>query len=406
MNDKMWIEYFRLALKTFASQKKRTALTLIGIFIGIAAVVSLISLGQGLKASIDRQFELLGTDKIFIQPGSSAGFDPTVTIKLSNDDLLAIRGISGVKSASAMVFKLARITFKGENKYTFAMGMEDPELDFAQMIESFGVEMDQGRGVEGDREAVLGKNFITGDFFDSQVDVGDKIEIEGKKFRVVGYVTEVGNPQDDANVYMTFDAALDVFDLSTDELDFIYVTVSEGEEPAKVGDRIKKKLRKLHDVKEGDEDFTVSTTEDYMETFGIVLTVVQIVLIGIAAISLLVGGVNIANTMYTSVLERTNEVGIMKAIGARNSDIFFLFLIESGILGVVGGIAGIAAGIGISKLVAFGAASAGWTFVQTLFPWYLTIGALLFSFAVGAVSGTLPAYQASKLKPVDALRYE
>ena len=402
----MWIEYFKLAFKTFTAQKKRTALTLIGIFIGIAAVVSLISLGQGLKASIDRQFELLGTDKIFIRPGSSVGFDPTVTIKLSEEDLLAIRDISGVKSASAMVLKLARITFKGENKYTFATGLEDPELNYEHMIESFGVEIETGRGAEGDREAVVGKNFISGDFFDAAVEVGDKIEIEGKKFRVVGSVTEVGNPQDDANVYITFDAALETFDLSRDELDFIYVTVREGEEPGKVGDSIKKRLRKLHGVDEGDEDFTVSTTEDYMETFGIVLTVVQIVLIGIAAISLLVGGVNIANTMYTSVLERTNEVGIMKAIGARNSDIFFLFLIESGILGVAGGIAGIAAGIGLSRLVALAAASAGWSFIQTLFPWYLTIGALLFSFVVGAVSGTLPAYQASKLHPVDALRYE
>jgi putative ABC transport system permease protein len=329
-----------------------------------------------------------------------------MTIKLSDEDLSAVRGISGVKSASAMVFKLARITFKSENKYTFAMGMDDPDIDFEKMIESFGVEMDLGRGAEGDREAVLGKNFISGDFFDAPVEVGDKIEIEGKKFRVVGSVSEIGNPQDDANVYITFDAALDIFDLSRDELDLIYVTVRESEEPAKVGERIKKKLRKLHDVDEGDEDFTVSTTDDYMETFSIVLTVVQIVLIGIAAISLLVGGVNIANTMYTSVLERTNEVGIMKAIGARNSDVFLLFLIESGILGVVGGIAGIAVGIGLSKLVAFVAASAGWTFIQTLFPWYLTIGALLFSFAVGAISGTLPAYQASKLKPVDALRYE
>ncbi|MBU2561315.1 MAG: ABC transporter permease [Nanoarchaeota archaeon] len=402
----MWTDYFKLAFKTFTSQKKRTALTLIGIFIGIAAVVSLISLGQGLKASIDRQFDLLGTDKIFIQPGTSVGLDPTMTIKLSNDDLLAVRGISGVESASSMVFKLSRITFKGESKYTFVMGMDDPDIDFETMIESFGVEMAQGRGAEGDREAVLGKNFISGDFFDAQVEVGDKIEIEGKKFRVVGSVSEVGNPQDDANVYLTIDAVLDILDISEDELDFIYVTVRQGEEPAKVGDRIKKKLRKLHDVKEGDEDFTVSTTEDYMETFGIVLTVVQIVLIGIAAISLIVGGVNIANTMYTSVLERTNEIGIMKAIGARNSDIFFLFLIESGILGVVGGIAGIAAGIGLSKLVAFGAASAGWTFIQTLFPWYLTFGALLFSFAVGAIAGTLPARQASKMKPVDALRYE
>ncbi|MBW2971562.1 ABC transporter permease [Candidatus Woesearchaeota archaeon] len=402
----MWSDYFRLAFKTFASEKKRTALTLIGIFIGIAAVVSLISLGQGLKASIDKQFELLGTDKIFIQPGTSVGLDPTVTIKLTEEDLTAIRGISGVKSASAMVFKLTRVTFKDDSKYTFAMGMEDPDIDFEKMLESFGVEMEQGRGAEGIKDVVLGKNFITGDFLDSAVEVGDKIEVEGKLFRVVGSVSEVGNPQDDANVYLTFDAALELFDLSKDELDFIYVTVRQGEEPSVVGDRIKKKLRKLHDVKEGDEDFTVSTTEDYMETFGIVLTVVQIVLIGIAAISLLVGGVNIANTMYTSVLERTNEIGIMKAIGARNSDIFLLFLIESGILGVVGGIAGIAAGIGMSKLVAFAAASAGWSFIQTLFPWYLTFGALVFSFVVGAVAGTLPARQASKLKPVDALRYE
>ncbi len=402
----MWTDYLKLAVKTFTSQKKRTALTLIGIFIGIAAVVSLISLGQGLKASIDQQFDLLGTDKIFIQPGSSAGFDPTVTIKLTDEDLEAVRGTSGVKSASAMVFKIARITYKDDSKYTFVMGMEDPDIDFEKMIESFGVEIEQGRGAEGEKDAVVGKNFVTGDFLDDPVQAGEKIEIEGRNFRVVGSVTEVGNPQDDANVYITFDSAMELFDISEDELDFIYATVRQGEEPSEVGERIKKELRKIRDVDEGDEDFTVSTTEDYMETFGIVLTVVQIVLIGIAAISLLVGGVNIANTMYTSVLERTNEIGIMKAIGARNSDIFVLFLIESGILGLAGGIAGIAAGIGMSKLVAFAAESAGWSFIQTLFPWYLTFGALFFSFFVGALAGTLPAYQASKLKPVDALRYE
>jgi putative ABC transport system permease protein len=130
------------------------------------------------------------------------------------------------------------------------------------------------------------------------------------------------------------------------------------------------------------------------------------VLISIAGISLLVGGVNITNTMYTSVLERTNEIGIMKAIGARNRDVFLIFLIESGILGVVGGIIGIGLGIGLSKIVAFGAAAGGYSIITAIFPWYLTGGALAFSFIVGAAAGTLPAIQASKLKPVDALRYE
>ena len=110
--------------------------------------------------------------------------------------------------------------------------------------------------------------------------------------------------------------------------------------------------------------------------------------------------------MYTAVMERTNEIGIMKAIGARNNDIFLIFLIESGILGAVGGILGIAAGIGMSKLVTVGAAAGGWSLIKAVFPSWLIIGAFLFSFLVGALAGTLPARQASKMKPVDALRYE
>ncbi len=402
----MWIDYFRLAFKTFTSEKKRTALTLIGIFIGIAAVVSLISLGQGLKASIDQQFSLLGTDKVFILPGTSAGFDPTNTIKLTSKDLAAVRSTNGVKSVSSMVFKIARVKLSGEVKYTFVMGLDDSDESFESVLESFGVTLVEGRGVQRNHELVSSYRISKGDFFKRPVRTGENMYIEDKKFRVVGTVSQVGNPQDDTNIYISIDDAKELFGISDDQLDYIYVTAKEGVAPADLAEKLKKVLRKTHDVKEGDEDFSVLTTEDYMQTFDIVLKVVQIVLIGIAAISLLVGGVNIANTMYTSVLERTNEIGIMKAIGARNSDIFLLFLIESGILGIVGGIAGIAAGIGMSKLVAFAAASAGWTFIQTLFPWYLTFGALVFSFGVGAIAGTLPARQASKLRPVDALRYE
>lgn len=402
----MWTDYLKLAIKTFVSQKKRTALTLIGIFIGIAAVVSLISLGQGLKASIDEQFALLGTDKVFVLPGTSAGFNPANTIKLTNKDLEAIRSTNGVKSVSSMVFKLARVKFSGQVKYTFVMGLDDSDSDFESVLESFGVKMADGKGVSRSRELNIGYRIREGDFFDDPVDVGNNIEIEGKKFKVAGSVSEVGNPQDDTNIYIEINDAKELFGISDDQLDYIYVTAKEGVAPADLAEKLKKTLRKTRNVKEGDEDFSVLTTDDYMETFGIILTVVQIVLIGIATISLLVGGVNIANTMYTSVLERTSEIGIMKAIGARNSDIFLIFLIESGILGAVGGIVGIAIGIGMSKLVAFGAASAGWTFIKTSFPWYLTFGALFFSFVVGAIAGTLPARQASKMKPVDALRYE
>ncbi|NQU79524.1 ABC transporter permease [Candidatus Woesearchaeota archaeon] len=402
----MWNDYFKLAFKTFITQKKRTALTLIGIFIGIAAVVSLISLGQGLKYSIDKQFDLMGTDKIFIMPGQNAGMDPTNTLRLTNRDADAINSVSGVDSVTISAFKIAQVEFGGEILYTWSTGIGSDESNFEEMIESFGVEIDKGRGAKGLREVVIGHRFRIGDIFDKPVDIGDRLVIEGKKFKVVGSVNEIGNPQDDSQTYITFEAAKDVFDLPDDELDFIFVTTKDGSDPSEVAEKIKKKLRKLHDVKEGEEDFTVQTADDFMEAFGIVLTIVQIVLVGIAGISLLVGGVNIANTMYTAVLERTNEIGIMKAIGARNKDIFLIFLIESGILGLTGGIVGIIVGIGMSKLVEFGAHASGWNMVQTIFPPYLTLGALAFSFIVGTAAGTLPAYQASKMKPVDALRYE
>ena len=123
-------------------------------------------------------------------------------------------------------------------------------------------------------------------------------------------------------------------------------------------------------------------------------------------IAIIVGGIGIMNTMYTSVLQRTRDIGIMKAIGAKNSDILLIFLIESGILGLVGGAIGILIGVALSKLVEFASFQSGITLFQAYFPWYLIAGALAFSFIVGVLSGILPARQASKLKPVDALRYE
>ena len=160
-------------------------------------------------------------------------------------------------------------------------------------------------------------------------------------------------------------------------------------------------------LKEKPKTFSVSTSEQLLETFGDILSVVQAVLVGIATISLLVGGIGIMNTMYTAVIERTKEIGTMKAVGARNSDILFIFLFESGLLGLVGGAIGIGIGIGLGKTAEYIASvSLGTDLLKAVFPWYLILGALTFSFLVGCISGVAPAYQASRLKPADALRYE
>ena len=183
--------------------------------------------------------------------------------------------------------------------------------------------------------------------------------------------------------------------------------VSAGVKPLAGAEKIEKALRKSRNVEEGQEDFSVQTTEELMETYNDILNIVNIVLIGIAAISLLVGGIGIMNTMYTAVIERTKEIGIMKAIGARNSSIMILFVIESGILGALGGAIGVAIGMAFSKLVEVIATAALQTaLLQAYFPWYLIVGSLAFAFIVGTISGLLPARQAALLKPVDALRYE
>ena len=192
-----------------------------------------------------------------------------------------------------------------------------------------------------------------------------------------------------------------------DEESQIYVKVADVNEIDRVKADIERALRKERNEDEGKETFQVTTSEQFLEAFINIFGVVQAVLVGIAAISLLVGGIGIANTMYTSVLERTKEIGTMKAVGAKNSDILILFLIESGMLGLIGGVIGIGVGLGLSKTAEYIAtAQLGTNLLQASIDPVLILGALAFSFLIGTASGVFPAMQAAKLKPVDALRYE
>jgi len=198
-----------------------------------------------------------------------------------------------------------------------------------------------------------------------------------------------------------------VLKIDRKKVDVIAVQVQKGVDANKVADDIERAMRRDRDLELGKEDFQISTPQQILETLDTILTMVEIVLIGIAAISLLVGGIGIANTMYTAVVERTKEIGIMKSIGAQNKDILLIFVIESGLLGLAGGAIGIVFGIGLSKLVEYLAfAFLGTSLIKAFFPWYLIVGSLVFSFLIGTISGFFPARQAASLKPVDALRYE
>ena len=217
---------------------------------------------------------------------------------------------------------------------------------------------------------------------------------------------KTGDPGNDAAVYIPKDVFREIFNTPNEE-STIMVNIAKGFDPEEVAKDIERKLRKFRDEKEGEETFSVQTSEQLLESFSNIFGIVQAVLVGIAAISLLVGGIGIMNTMYTAVLERTKEIGTMKAVGARNSDILLIFLFESGLLGLVGGGIGIMIGVGLGKSAEYIATMAlGTDLLQAYFPWYLILGALMFSFCIGALSGIFPAMQAAKLKPADALRYE
>ena len=406
IKDEMITDYFNFAFKTFKERRVRTYLTMLGIFIGIALVVSLITLGQSLQAAIQEQFEMMGSDKILVLP-SGGFFGMGSDIELTRDDLDVIKKVNGVDAATGFLYKITKVEFRDEVKYTYIFGTPQ-DAEEKKLVESMtSMRVVRGRELTDDDryKAVVGIRHYDGDFFEKTVNVRDKVLIEDEEFKVVGVLNRIGNPEDDSTIIIHMDTARELFD-EPDKYDMMIAKVVAGTEVDDVAERIKKALRKHRDVEEGEEDFDVQTSGDLMETYGSVFLIVQLFLIGIAGISLFVGGVGIMNTMYTSVLQRTRDIGIMKAIGAKNSDIMVIFLIESGLLGLAGGAVGVLMGIGVSFLIGKGAAAAGVTYLQTQLQWPLLLGTLAFSFVVGAGSGLLPAIRASRLNPVDALRYE
>ncbi len=400
-------DYFKIPWKEIKRKRLRSWLTLLGVFIGIAAIISLITLGQGLENAIEKQFQSLGRDKLFVMPkGGTWGMGSSE--QLTEDDLDVIKKTSGVKEATGMGYAFAKIEFNDFIKYAFISGISTDPEERALIGEAQTWKVGEGRMIRnGDKlKVVLGYEHTQTDMFEKRVELGDKIELNDYTFKVVGFLEKIGSPPDDQSAIISLDAYEEIFD-KKDELGFIVAQAQAGEDALKVAEAVKKDLREDHGLEEGKEDFSVETPDQFAATFNVILDIVQIVLIGIAGISLLVGGIGIMNTMYTSVLERTKDIGVMKALGARNSHIMSLFLVESGLYGLGGGVVGVVIGIGLAKLVELlFVLTVGPAFLLIKINWWLVLGTLLFSFIIGGISGITPARQASRLKPVDALRYE
>jgi len=401
----MLADYLKMALKNMKKRRLRAFLTLIGITISITTIFVLISLSLGLEQTVQEQFETLGVDKFFIQPRGSFGPPGAATAAtLTTRDVEEIKKISGVRETSSWIAGNAKVEFRDEIRFFSVLGYE-PETEEV----AFGsYKLEEGRFLrESDvRKIMIGSQYKHNNIFGRQVTLGDSLLINDVEFKVTGIFEQTGSPPDDRQIYVTENDFRELFNVS-ERVDFIVVQVSDPSEVNSVAERTEKELMKFRDVDEDTRDFSISTPEEFLESFQNILNIITFFLFGIAGISLLVGGINIANSMFTSVLERTREIGVMKAIGAQNKDILTIFLIESGLLGLIGGIAGVLLGIGIGKVTEFIAVSQlGTTLLKVAIPPYLIFGSLAFAFFAGAFSGLWPAWKAMKVRPVEALRYE
>jgi putative ABC transport system permease protein len=383
---------------------------MLGIFIGIAAVVSLVAISQGLKDSIQAQFDKIGADKLYISvKNTNFGVGSDISsVKLTTEDLDRVKKSQNVKTAIAYNIKAATVTVGFENGVHYLIDIPDTadERELAIALNSLEVTTGKMMRKNDPDQVVIGAELAKPGLYSKTLGVGTKILVNGRQFQVAGIWKKVGDPGTDSSVFMSQKTLREL--INEPKLVTVIVAQSaKGANPLTVAETVKKNLRSFRNVKEGDEDFEVQTPDDILRSLNTVLDIIQVVLVGVAVISLVVGGIGIMNTMYTATLERTTEIGVMKAIGARNSDIMVQFLVEAGFLGMAGGIIGVALGAGIAYLVQIIASFyLGSNLLHVYFPWYLIVGALTFAFVVGSLSGALPAWQASKLPPVEALRYE
>lgn len=399
-------DFFILAYRNLVKRKMRSLLTMLGIIIAVATIFMLISLSLGLQGAIENQFQKLGTDKFFIQPrGQLAGPGTSGAVELTTGDIQAIDQVPGVKAVTYFVAASVQVKFKNEIRYTQAVGF--PTKDEALFYEGTQYEVLEGKRLKREqRECNVGSQFLQNSIFSKPVHAGDTIELNGVPCTVVGVMEPRGNPGDDRLVLLPLEPFRELFAIPT-RIDNIMIQVSDTTQLRDVAERVERRLLAFRGVKKENRDFNILTPEEVLGSFNTVLSIITAFLGAVATISLLVGGIGIANTMFTSVLERTKEIGTMKALGASNTSILILFLIESGILGLIGGLVGVLLGTLVSKTIAYIATQQlGTTLLQATLPSQLYIGCLLFACIAGSLSGIWPAYRASQLNTVDALRYE
>jgi putative ABC transport system permease protein len=403
---------FLEALESLSGNKLRSGLTVLGIVIGVAAVIAMLAVGEGAQQSITGSISGIGTNLLFVFRGDQAN-EVRNPKPLTLGDADALRdqfAAPSVESVAPALQANGTVTFGGEESSPQLFGVT-PEYFQVRNLQLAEGEFINEEHILGRASVVLlGPEVATKLFGHSDGVTGETVRIEGQPFRVIGVLQSkgggaFGSEDNQAIIPFTTAQARLIRRSTSDRVDIIFVQARDGDVVAKASDEIAQILRTRHRTPIGADDFTVFTQQDLLSTFQSITGILTIFLGGIAGISLLVGGIGIMNIMLVSVTERTREIGLRKALGARRRDILIQFLTESSLLSLIGGIIGIMLGWLISFIVGRVAAANGTAFTPVVGMNAILL-ATLFSAAVGLFFGIYPANRAAGLEPVEALRYE
>ena len=399
------------ALDSIASNKLRSGLTILGIVIGVGAVIAMLAVGRGAEAEITGSIEEIGTNLMFVFRGGGEDVRNPKPLTLGDAEAIAdpfaapsVLGVAPILQGSG------EVTFGGESTITTVAGVTSDYPTVRNWYVTEGEFINEAHMLGRASVVVLGVQ-VGEDLFGRKSGlVGETVRIEGQPFRVIGVMKEKGgnafqNEDDRVIVPMTTAQSRLLRRSTRDRVDLILVSAISPDAVLQAGEEISQILRTRHRTAIGEDDFTIFNQQDFLETAAAITSVLTIFLGGVAGISLLVGGIGIMNIMLVSVIERTKEIGLRKAMGARKQDILIQFLTESSLLSLFGGMIGILLGWGI-------AAGVGWIAAASDTPLTPLIGldsvllATLFSASVGLFFGLYPANRAASLEPVEALRYE
>jgi len=396
----------KVAFKSLMANKLRSMLAMLGIIIGVAAVIAMLAIGTGAKQQVLSRISAMGTNLLIVRPSprGTAGVMSGTQLNLTDDDAKAITAkVDHIDSVAPVVGRNFQIKYMHENTNTQVLGatptylpIRDFEIDTGRMFTDFDVD-------HWNRVAVLGPVTAT-NLFGFSDPVGQTIKINGINFLVLGVLKSKGdqgwfNPDDQVIVPYTVDMHIL---MGVDFLREIDVQCAQGTDLDAAQDDLFALMRVRHKVQPGiPDDVMIQNQAQFVEAFSASAQIFTILLGSVGGISLMVGGIGIMNIMLVTVTERTREIGIRKAIGARNFDILSQFLIEAVLMSAVGGLTGMALGVGSAWLI-------GKMFdsFPTIVQPFSIVLALVFSAAVGIFFGFYPATRAAKLDPIEALRYE